>query len=240
MKNLTLYEAQQIYQCRPVFEVSVSDKLKQVWSIEGYEHELGKANGEIPQWWIDLSDDEFDQTELVPWLDRGAHRICWEVNFRQFNSTKHKWGETDIRKGGICKLKANGREIFSYRCSDLAEAMSLVVHKISELCSHPYNFLNPDEDDGRKIWYYGLPAFVKNGYEPGEILIEPDYSYLSTNEWWAELEKRKTPVYPKDIHEEEEEEQKLASEHFQEYKDFGMINHGSPLWDGMINWFRKS
>jgi hypothetical protein len=118
--------------------------------------------------------------------------------------------------------------------------MSLVVQKISELCSHPYNFLNPEEDDGRKIWYYGLPAFVRNGYEPGEIQIEPDYSYLSTNEWWDELERRETPVYPKDIHEEEEEDQKLKSEHFQEYKKWGKINHGSALWDGMINWFRKS
>jgi hypothetical protein len=240
MKHLTLDEAKKKYECRPVFEVMVSNRLRQVWSIDGYEHQLGKMNGDIATWWLDLSDDEFDQSELVPWLDRGAHRICWGIDYQQFNTTKHKWDETDIRKGGKCKILANGREIFSFQCSDMAEAMSLVVGKVSELCSHPFNFINPEEEDGRKIWYYGLPAFVRPGYEPGEIKIEPDFSYLTPEDWWDHLEKRQTPIFPKVIHEEEEEELEREKEHLSEYKDYGAINHGSALYDGMINWFRKS
>lgn len=240
MKNLTLDEAKKEYGCRPVFEVVVGDRLRQVWSIDGYEHDLGKMNGEIPYWWLDLSEDEFDQSELVPWMDRGAHRICWGIDYRQYNTAKHKWGETDIRKGGSCKISANGREIFSFRCTDMAEAMSLVVSKISKLCEHPYNFINPEEEDGRKIWYYGLPAFVRKGYEVGEIRIEPDYCYLTPEEWWDHLEKRRTPVFPKTIHEEESEDLEREKESLSEYKDYGTINHGSVLYDGMIDWFRKS
>jgi len=42
------------------------------------------------------------------------------------------------------------------------------------------------------------------------------------------------------IHEEEEEDLEREKEHRSEYKNYGAINHGSALYDGMINWFRKS
>jgi hypothetical protein len=49
-----------------------------------------------------------------------------------------------------------------------------------KLLEHPYNFLNTEEEDGRKIWYYGLPATIRNNsFEAGEIGIVPDYSYMT-------------------------------------------------------------
>jgi hypothetical protein len=31
----------------------------------------------------------------------------------------------------------------------------------------------------------------------------------------------------------------MDEDDFNETKDYGVINHGDALWDGMINWFRK-
>jgi hypothetical protein len=238
MEYLKLTEAKEKYECRPVFEVLIGERLRQVWSIDGYEHELGKANGEVPTWWVDLSEDEFNESELTPWMDRVANRICWGVDFKQFNTPKHKWDETNISGGGICKISANGTEVFSFRCKDLAEAMSSVVHRISEICQHPFNFLNPEEEWGRKIWYYGLPAIVEEGYEKGEMRIVPDHSYLSSEKWWKLLEIRKYPI-THDLTDEEMQDYEIEKDRLEETKDCGEINHGSILYDGMIGWFRK-
>ena len=107
------------------------------------------------------------------------------------------------------------------------------------MMNHPFDFIRPETEEGRKIWYHGLPAIIKLGYEPGEIRIKPDYSYMTSTEWWNELEKRQTNVTPKNrnyIDDEKEEER--DKERYEETKDYGEINHGSVFYDGMINWFR--
>jgi hypothetical protein len=110
------------------------------------------------------------------------------------------------------------------------------------LIEHPYNFINSEEEKGRKIWYYGLPATVEPSYSPGEIKVVPDYTQMDQERWWKEYSIRKKPIdLPKEGEEWETERQdrEMEEESFQETRDYGTINHGDALWDGMINWFRR-
>ncbi len=91
--------------------------------------------------------------------------------------------------------------------------------------------------NGRKIWYYGLPATVRlNDSYPGEIGVVPDYSYIDKKDWWTELKRKKTKLTPKDGVKSDDDQ--LDQEYFDEDKRSPWINHGDALWDGMIGWFR--
>jgi len=245
-EQLTLQQVKEKFgekNIRKIFEIQIHDKMYPVYSIEGYEHNLGKYNGCPETWWLDYSQYDTEignpNRELIPYIDKGVHRICWEVNYRQFNSSKYKWDEWSIRNGGVCTIKANGKEVYKFHYRDLGGALSNAQVKIDKMIEHPFNFVNPEEEIGRKIWYYGLPATILLGYEPGEIRINPDYSYITSTDWWNELEKRKSKLTPEEISDEEKEDLEMDKEHFEEYKDYGVINHGDVFYDGMINWFRK-
>jgi hypothetical protein len=52
------------------------------------------------------------------------------------------------------------------------------------------------------------------------------------------LEIRKNPI-EHDLTDEEMQDYEIEKDHFEETKHYGKINHGSILYDGMIDWFRK-
>jgi len=246
MSVLTLQQAKDYFgehNIRKIFEIQIYEKMYPVYSIEGYKHNLGKYNGCPDTWWLDYSQYDTEignpERELIPYIDKGVHRVCWKVDYEQHNSTKYKWDEWDIRNGGICKIYANGKPVYKFHYRDLKGALAAASNKIDEMIEHPFNFINPEEENGRKIWYYGLPAKILLGYEPGEIKIEPDYSYMTQKQWWDELEKRQTKITPKYIDEEDNDDIKIEKQYFEESKDYGIINHGDAFYDGMINWFRK-
>jgi hypothetical protein len=232
---------------REIFQIQIREKMYSVYSIEGYEHQLGKSNGCPDTWWLDYSDydksEEEDATlrELVPYIDKGVHRVCWGVDYQQFNSTKYKWDEWDIRNGGVCTITANSKPAYKFHYRDLQGALIAASNKIQEMMEHPFDFVHPEKEEGRKIWYHGLPATIRLGYEPGEIRINPDYSYMTSNEWWDELERRKSRVTAKNHVPSFSEKQydELEKDDFLDHKDYGEINHGSAFYDGMINWFRN-
>lgn len=239
--NLKLKEAIEKYgenSVRKIFDLMIGDKIYNVYSIEGYTHKLGEMNGCPKNWWLDYSDDDY-QRELVPYIDKGVHRICWGIEYDQFNSIKHKWDSFDLRSGGICKIKANGKVVYKFHYRDLGGALANAQSKIDKMTNHPFDFINPEKENGRKIWYYGLPAKIKSGYEPGEIQVEPDFSYMTEDSWWNELERRKTRILPENSSLSDLDwADDWTKENFLESKEFGIINHGSVFYDGMIWWFR--
>jgi hypothetical protein len=233
---------------RKVFDIYINEKPFPVFNIEGKEHTYGKNNGCVPTWWLDYTKDQngdyapasgiiteiTENRKLIPYIDKGVHRICWEVIYKQSNLIRYKWDEYDIRSTGSCTLRANGRDVYKFRNSDLQSAMTQVQYLTEKIISHPYNFFRPEEDDGRKIYYKSLPAFVRTGFEVGEITIEPDYSILSKEKWWEihRLFSKKYESKDSIFREfpDEEEEQELG------FSD--TINWGDALSDGFINWFR--
>jgi len=239
---------------RKIFDIMIWDELYPVYDIEGYEHEYGKQNGCPTTWWLDHSkaDPETgvkEERPLAPYIDKGVHRICWGVNYTQGNTTKHKWGELNLRSSGVCKITANGKDVYTIRNWDLNSALTSAQAIIEKIASHPYNFLDPEKERDRKIWYYNLPATVSPGYEPGEIKIYPDFSYMTPELWWSELGRRKTKVTPINWEEIKKDEDAFISgdgnyevnwerNDLGDYRDFGSINHGDALSDGNIWWFR--
>lgn len=232
---------------RKVFDIYINEKPFPVFHIEDKEHAYGKNNGCVPTWWLDYTKDQngdykpasgiiteiTENRNLIPYIDKGVHRICWEITYKQSNLIKYKWDDYDIRSTGSCTIRANGRDVYKFRNSDLHRAMAQVQHLTEKIISHPYNFFRPEEDDGRKIYYKSLPAFVKQGFDVGEILVVPDYSILPKNEWWKTYrlfnKRYESPdsIYL-DCGEEEEED----------YENSDVINWGDALNDGLIGWFR--
>jgi hypothetical protein len=237
-------------QVRKIFDIMIDKKLYPVYNIPGYEHQLGKLNGCPETWWLDYSDYDpiYDEDgdideepyirELVPYIDLGTHRICWEIRYRQFNTTKYKWDEFDIRNGGICEMYANGKLVYSFPSREIGYALSRAQSLESILIEHPFDFLNQESENGRKIWYYGLPATLKvSDFHPGEILIIPDCSYMTKEEWKEALKRKEEKIYPKDSVKKEDDIYR-EDDLDETFKFIDRINHGDALWDGMIGWFR--
>ena len=244
-KYLTISKAREKYKVRKAFDVYLDDRLCTVYDIDGYHHVLGEMNDSPTTWWLDHTEEpvrgEFNfERELTPYINKGNNRICWEIRYKQNNYLKHKWDEYDLRANGKCEIYANGKLIYSFASRDLGYAMSKAQALTIELLEHPYNFINPENEIDRKIWYYGLPAKVKpSQHHPGEISIYPDYENISKKEWWKYYKERKNPIETLEKSEYYTEEDRDFDESgIEEFYDFGAINHGDAMWDGMINWFR--
>lgn len=239
---------------RKIFDLYINDNPFPVFSIEGKEHQLGTNNGCPNNWWLDYTrDDEgkylfrndrkvlveiFEKDRmLIPFIDKGVRRICWEIIYRQKNFTKLKWGEYDIRSHGICVMKANGRDVYKFYCDDLQFAMTKVQYYSEQITCHPYNFFEPEKDEFRKIYFKSLPAFVRTGYDVGEIMIQPDYSILPKEKWWDQyrlFEKKyesEDSIYLDHDGDEDPVENILHGGN-------DIINWGDALSDGQIGWFR--
>ena len=228
---------------RKIFEVVINNSMCPVYSIEGYEHESGRRNGDPTEWWVDISDpvspNQFGDTEtvspneseLVPYSDKCFNRICWGVDYKQKNYSKEKWGETRLNGTGVCNISANGKNVYKFISSDLGHALGKAQYIINALREHPYDFINPDSENGRKIYYHGLPATIRTAYQPGDITVVPDFSYIGEPEWWRLYNERSKLIKDKPDRDDEDEEY--------DNRPVDFINHGDVLWDGMINWFRE-
>jgi hypothetical protein len=248
--RMTLSEAGKKYgKPRKIFDIMIDDKPYPVYSIDGYEHPNGKWNGCPDTWWLDYSEHPIKggitpESDLVPYVDKGVNRICWEIRFKQSNYSKFKWDDWDIRSSGQCQIYANGKQVYSFGSRSVDYALAKAQYLMVNLMEHPYNFLNPEEERGRKIWYYGLPATIEPGYTRGDISIVPDYSDIEQEEWWDLYKLRSHHVNIKKSNPEEEnytekQDREMDEDRFNETKEYGVINHGDALWDGMIEWFRK-
>ncbi len=236
IERLTISQAREKYHIHKAFELMINDNPYQVWNIMDYEHENGKWNGTPATWWLDYSEPG-EENVLVPYVDIGVHRICWEIRYKQKNYVKHKWGETDIRNSGRLDIYANGRNVYRMNCRNLEYAMSNAMIMPYKLMEHPFNFLKREEENGRKIWYYGLPATISINDYDSDIKVIPDYEKISSAKWWKLYNERKKPV---NLDDSVKDPDGLDMKEFSgETHKYDSINHGDPLWDGMINWFRK-
>jgi hypothetical protein len=187
---LTLDQAKQTYnEINQIFEIYIDNVSYDVYSIMGYEHQYGQDNGCPCHWWLHY------RNELIPYIDKGVHRVCWGINYKQHNNVKCKWNSTYMDARGTCEIYANGNLIYKFSSSDLGYALAKAHTLTVTLLEHPFNFINQRKEENRKIWYYGLPGIVKITSNPGKIGIKPDYSYLTKDEWWNEWKKRRSNIF---------------------------------------------
>lgn len=227
---------------RKIFQVYINKKYYWVYDITGKEHE--GPNGEPKTWWmyflpddmIDLPDGmnpPIDSEYWEPWHVSIERRV-WEFHVVQNTSTKVKWGHNQFRCSTKIQMICNGKVVYAFNTGGgyLDYALGRIQALKVQLSEHPYNFFNPKEEEGRKIWYYGLPATVApSEHYPGEISIIPDYNAgVSQREWYDRYHKLRSELTggpDSDFPDEQE--------HF----PITYINHGDALSDGKIWWFRK-
>lgn len=233
---------------RKVFTVLIHNKEYDVYSIENKEH--GGYNGEVKTWWLYYNTrlpegllPSPDSEYFVPWSN-SINRRLWEVKFRQTNTSKHKWDEWRFSNTTVVEMWCNNKLVYSFNTTGNDSGMSFAFGKVeylkTVLSEHPYNFFEPETEEGRKIWWKGLPATIKNSSSAGEIRILPDYTTgLSKRDWWSELKRRQEKLTYKPDNFTDETFEQLNEEHFEESMYEDSINWGDALEDKHIDWFRN-
>lgn len=230
-------------QPRKIFTVVIHDKEYDVYDIEGKEFDPG--NGEPLTWWLYYGDRLPDG--LLPSIDSddwehwhvGIQRHCWDIRFKQKNTTKEKWGSTQFSNRTSIEMWCNGKLFYSFGTTGTDRGMAFAMAKVQYLqvvmSEHPFNFYDPQSENGRKIYWYGLPATVKvHREEAWEIGIVPDYTVgLNKEEWWKEYRTRKSN-FGQTLEDWEENREEENNDEATNY-----INWGDALSDQHIGWFRK-
>lgn len=233
---------------RKVFKVIIGGKEYDVFDIEGKEHQ--SYNGEPKTWWL-YYDDEIssdllpspDSESFVPYSN-SINRRLWDIRFTQNNYSKYKWDEHSFRNNTKCEMYCNGKLIYSFGSTGTENGFSFAMSKAqylqTVLSEHCYNFFEPETEEGRKIWWKGLPAKIKNSSYPGEIHIRPDYSTgLTKEQWWSELKRREEKLTKVNGIYGDEDDDEMDAEQFQEDYSSDYINWGDALNDKHIDWFRN-
>lgn len=215
------------------YHILINNEVYSVYDIEEAYHSLGSANGSgyEDHYFIRYSD------QWVPFVSKGVHRLCWEINYKQSNSAKHKWDEWQFSSRGSCEMKINGKLIYQFNSYSLNFALSKAQYLTVALMEFPgFNFLEPEKENGRKVWWYGLPATIKSKSSyPWEIVVYPDYSDIQMEEWWKLYRIKTAKEGDKDKERSEEDRQD-----FDEDLSSRSINWGDAFEaGGRIDWFRK-
>lgn len=224
---------------RKIEDIIINDRPYGLYNIEGKEHE--GLNGEPVTWWVyyaDLKEGEIPDIDSKNWepYSKGLRRRLFDISFVEYNISKEKWGYTNFRSGLKCEIKCNNKLIYSFGTFDMSFAFAKAQYLITMMSEHPFDFFNPKEENGRKIWWMGLPATIETStYNPWEIRIIPDYSTgIEKETWWKEFRHRRANLGeipdPNDIDIWDEDDYE---------KETDRINWGDALSDKYIDWFRK-
>ena len=228
---------------RKNFKVMIYDKYYDVYSIEDKKHE--SLNGEPDTWWLYFG-DELPEGVLPPidsplWepYHTSIQRFVWDIRIKQRNTTKEKWGHTNFRNHTNVEMHCNGKLFYQFSTiggdGGISYAMAKVQYMQVKMIEHPFNFFEPEKENGRKIWWYNLPAtIVVSTYNPWEIRIKPDYTTGFTREQWQKeyKERQNKLLAPQNIFVDEDD---LDED---DYTNDDLINWGDALSDGNIWWFR--
>lgn len=225
-------------QNRIIFQIYVNNKEYDVWSRPKHPHK--PMNGEPETWWLYFSsrtpkgtEPPEDSEHWIPY-HVSMKRNMWDISIESYQTTKVKWGDYSFRSGYRVKLFCNKKPIYSFGTFDLDFGMQKAAYLKTILCEHPFNFLDQESENGRKIYYYGMPATIRAKGE-GEIGIIPDYSEIQKSDWWKEYIRRKSNADGKI--DKEFDLMKKESDDEDKYSDY--INWGDALSDGNIDWFRS-
>lgn len=232
---------------RIAYTVIIEGKEHDVWDIEGKELDCG--NGEPLTYWVYMGDRLPDGISPPIDSDNWEHyhasiqRHLWDIKFTQTNTTKEKWGSTHFRNNTNVEMWCNKKMVYSFGTTGTQNGLSLAMAKAqylqTVLSEHSYNFFNPQEENGRKIFWKGLPATIKvSTYQSWEVGIVPDYSAgIDKQQWWSELKSRESFIGKKEFDDEDDDMNDIEDFNSDMERDY--INWGDALSDQYINWFRK-
>ena len=226
---------------RHIFSIIINSIEYDVYDIEKKEH--GGFNDTPSTWWVYYEQKlqkgvlpHKDDTNLIPY-DSSINRRIWDISYKQSNHSKYKYGRYSFSSITSVEMRCNGKLVYSFGSYDYNYCVSKVGYLMVQLSEHPFDFFDPETENGRKIFWYGLPATIKvNNYEPWNIGIIPDYKdSLSKDEWWKEYKNRKTNIT---CNKKDDDDFGDDDEDFIEQMNSDYINWGDALSDGNIYWFR--
>ncbi len=227
---------------RKIFTVVIHGEPFDVFDIEGKEHE--GLNNEPKTWWLYYSSRL--PIDVPPPIDSdhwrpyhvSINRRLWDVKVKQMNTTKEKWNHTNFRNSTSVEMICNGSRVYEFVTTGTDSGLSFAFAKVQflmvALSEHPFNFFEPELENGRKIYWKGLPAFVVSSHASNRIQIRPDYSELPKDEWWEKLDEREAMIGKKV----DEDDLNDKDDRHDDYKR-DLINWGDAFSDQYINWFRK-
>lgn len=222
------------------YDILVDDKLRPVYRIKDREH-MG-LNDSPKNYWVWLGEEGvtpvYDSEDFVPYC-RFIRRPVWELSFKEYNSVKFKWGDYIFRQGVRVEMKANGNLIYAFTTYRMDFAVAKAQYLQVALAEHPYDFFNPEKEKARKIWWKGMPAFItpKKSYT-WEIIVHPDLSCFSKNQWWEELARKEAKLLTPDKTAPADDMDLLPDDPEADHNQ-GYINWGDAFSDQHIDWFRS-
>lgn len=225
---------------KKLFPVLINDIIYHVFDIDGKEHD--GLNDTPKTWWLYHADIDLTKHEPLlsancwePWTV-GILRQCWDISIKQSNSVKHKWGQSDFRNSLRVEMWCNSKLVYAFTSGGgyLDFAMAKIQTLKVLLNEHPYDFFDSEIENGRLIYYHGMPATIKvNEINSWEIGIVPDYTCgLAKDAWWSELDRRSSLLY------DFSDDTMVAIDYTDEQKENDYINFGDALEAHAINWFR--
>lgn len=226
-----------------IFQVIIDDNIYDVFDIKDKEHE--GYNNTPKTWWIYYSKARIrektlsiDSSCFIPFTS-SVPRLTWDIRFVQKTYTKNEKCFS-FRNNTVCEMRCNNNLIYSFFTNGGESGMDFAMSKAQflrvALLEHPFDFLNPESEKDRKIWYYGLPATIaiRSDNEKWKIFIIPEYSVKINKEtWWKLLIDRRSNV-GEEIDTSNDVSNNEIEDDFQDY-----INYGDAFYATDINWFRK-
>lgn len=248
---------------RKIFDVLVDNKRYGVYDIPGKEHQPQNEQGPST-WWL-LKDDkytdldeipedlQFSQMNWIPYDSLLIPRLTWDIRYTERVRSHVKWNRETFRTEGRVTIICNGRKIYGFWANKMEYALSKAQSVITELLEHPFNFINPMSEQGRPIYYHGLPARIgvsnkcleainnkdifdlQCEQEPWEIKIIPDPDNgMTVDQWFDEYERilKSTPEL-------EDYQLEWIDDSIVSSRNLKSINHGDAFHDKHIIWFRS-
>jgi hypothetical protein len=146
---------------RKIFKTVINNLPMWVYHRKEHTHNLGKWNNCPDDWWLAFKRDK-KHFQWIPWIDIGANRPCWEVKINEGNYLKYKYDETSIHRGCTAEIFCNKQKVYEFIAGNFEYSVVKVHNLINKMQEYPFNFMNPDEEIGRRIWYYGQPAIIES------------------------------------------------------------------------------
>ena len=217
---------------RLVFHIIVNGNKRQVLDIPGKEHD--GLNDSPKTWWLytgqcDTFGNSFviDMCKMIPYDKASMNSNSWDIRITQPQTFKSKFDSVRVTNTTHVTMSVNKVKVYEFDTFGDSKGLDYAMNKASvlrtTLTEHPYDFLNPETEKGRKIYYLGLPAIVQPKYNmTWEIMIYPDTSEIDMNTWLK-------------LHDERSDVLKITSK----MTSMEYINYGDALDDKYINWFRS-
>lgn len=146
------------------------------------------------------SDNKMYIVPLNPDYDKGieplefdGHRILIDVHLTSKNYRKESQLSGDeVRKGGSCKILADGEVVFEFFFRDVHWALRKADSLIGKLSEHPLDWLKKEEREklvGRKVYYYLTPAVISSVIvDQGCVILKTEDGKSFPQAPWQDIE----------------------------------------------------